>query len=91
MVEAFNLLGTIQFETGYTDPAEPVLREGIRVQPNFAPIHNNLGNLLSESGRFEEAIHFEAALRYEDDYAGAQYNYAIALKRAGGLTKRMRK
>jgi tetratricopeptide (TPR) repeat protein len=86
MVEAYNLLGAIQFESGDAVHAEPTLREGIRMQPNFAPIHNNLGNLLSETGRFEEAkFHFEAALRYKDDYLGARYNYALALNRVGRL------
>jgi tetratricopeptide (TPR) repeat protein len=86
MVEPYNLLGAILFESGDAIGAEPILRDGIRVQPNFAPIHNNLGNLLSETGRFEEAkVHFEAALRDQDHYLGARYNYALALKRVGRL------
>ena len=85
MVETYNVEGAILFESGDAR-AEHILREGIRVQPNFAPIHNNLGNLLSQAGRFEEAgYHFEAALRYKDDYPGARYNYALAMMRAGRL------
>jgi tetratricopeptide (TPR) repeat protein len=86
MVEPYNLLGAILFESGEAARAEAILRDGIRVQPNFGPIRNNLGNLLSETGRFEEAKYqFEAAIHYKDDYLGARYNYALALKRVGRM------
>ena len=43
--------------------------------------HNNLGNLLREAGRLEEAVgHFEAALRQRPDLAKAHYNLANCLR-----------
>jgi predicted CXXCH cytochrome family protein len=83
MPEAWNSAGAILFETGESAArAEDALRNAIRVQPNFAPAHNNLGNLLSAAGRFEEsAFHLEAAIRLQENYVGARYNYALALSR----------
>ena len=72
MPDAYNTAGAIWFETGDTARAETALRRAIRLHPSYAAAHNNLGNLLSASDRFEEArYHFEAALRFKENYNGA--------------------
>ena len=43
--------------------------------------HNNLGNLLTDQKRFDEAIeHFQDALRVRPDYADAHLNLGVALR-----------
>jgi tetratricopeptide (TPR) repeat protein len=60
-------------------------QEALRVQPNFADAHNNLGNVLSDLGQIEESIrHYEFALKVNPQYAVAHYNLGnrlFALKR----------
>jgi predicted CXXCH cytochrome family protein len=78
--DGYSGAGAVWFEIGNSGRAEPALRSAIRLQPNYAAAHNNLGNLLSAADRFEEArYHFEAALRFKGNYNGARYNYALAL------------
>jgi tetratricopeptide (TPR) repeat protein len=46
--------------------------------------HNNLGRVLGDAGRTDEAIeHYREALRLKPDYAEAHYNLASALARSG--------
>jgi tetratricopeptide (TPR) repeat protein len=49
-----------------------------------AEAHDNLGGVLAQTGKIEEAIaHYEQALRLKPDYAEAHYNLGIALWQTG--------
>lgn len=81
--DSFATAGAIAFEMGDASRGEQLLRRAILLQPNDPAAHNNLGNLLSAAGRFEEArFHFESALHIRPNYNGARYNYALALVKA---------
>ena len=61
----------------------------LRINPDYAEAHNNLGNALASQGKFAEAIaEYTAALRINPDYAEAHNNLGNALARqrkiAGG-------
>jgi tetratricopeptide (TPR) repeat protein len=57
----------------------------VRIQPDYADAHNNLGTLLAGADDLAEAIyHFETALRSRPerpDDAPTRYNYAMVLGR----------
>ena len=62
--------------------AEAAFREAIRIQPDYADAHNNLGNLLAGTGDFQQArYHFEASLRIRPGDARTRYKFAMALRR----------
>jgi tetratricopeptide (TPR) repeat protein/peroxiredoxin len=55
--------------------------DALRIGPDNAEIHNNLGGTLQRLGRFKEAIpHFKEALRIKPELAGAHNNWGIALE-----------
>jgi len=59
-------------------------RDTLAKNPNAWLAHNNLGLVLSESGRRGEAVrHWEEALRIKPDYAEAHINLGVALWEAG--------
>ena len=54
--------------------------QALRIKPDFAKAHNNLGSALASQGKVSEAIaEFEAALRIERDYAEAHNNLGNVL------------
>ncbi len=56
----------------------------LRLSPDYAEAHNNLGNALARQGKLPEAIeHFERALQLKPDYAEAHSNAGDALLRLG--------
>ena len=60
--------------------------QALRLKPDYAEAHNNLGVALNQAGRVQEAIpHFEQALRLKTDYADAHYNLGNVLLQAGEL------
>ena len=53
------------------------LEHALRVEPDFAEAHYNLGVALEQMGRIEAAIgHYEQALRIKPDYAEARNSLA---------------
>jgi tetratricopeptide (TPR) repeat protein len=60
-------------------------------QSHYAPALTNLGNLLLESGRLQEAIdHYERAISSDGEYAIAFLNLGVAYKRAGRIAEGVR-
>jgi Flp pilus assembly protein TadD len=81
----------LHFQTGLAlsragDPAGAALRyvEAIKRSPNYADARNNLGVVLTELDRFDEALaQFRKAVEISPNYSDARKNLAVALARAG--------
>ena len=60
-------------------------QRAVRIYPNYAEAHNNLGALLLQSGRTTEAVaEYQAAVRLDPDYPDAHSNLGGALSRIPG-------
>ena len=63
-------------------------KEAIRLQPNYAEPHNNLGALHAQTGRFDKAQgHFDRAIELNPAYAQAYNNLGVSLLRQGLVRK----
>ena len=68
------------FQKGQTAEAIRQFREVIRLKPDYAEAHNNLGTALGLGGQTDEAIReFQEALRLKPNYAEARKNLIVAL------------
>ncbi len=66
------------------DEAAAVLQQVLASNPNFAEAHNNLGNVLKESGQPAAALkHYQEALRLKPDYLHARSNLGNSLNDLG--------
>ena len=71
-----------------TEEAIDYYKEAIRIQPDFALAHNNLGNALLQKGTIKEAIdHYRETLRLEPGLVSTQKNLEIALRRSEELDR----
>jgi protein O-mannosyl-transferase len=60
-------------------------QRAVRIYPNYAEAHNNLGAILLQSGRTTEAVaEYQAAVRIDPDYPDAHSNLGGALSRMPG-------
>ena len=60
--------------------------QALRLNPDLAGTHNNLGVTYKAQGRLDEAIReYRKALRLNPDYAEAHYNLGLAYKAQGKL------
>jgi protein O-mannosyl-transferase len=60
-------------------------QKALRIYPNYAEAHNNLGAILLQSGRTTEAVaEYQAAVRLDPDYPDAHSNLGSALSRIPG-------
>src|SRR6516225_9524262 len=74
-VDALHLLGVIAGRKGQNDLAIDYLNAALRLKPDFAGAHNNLGNVLREQGQLAEAVaSLQQALRLRPDFAEAHFN-----------------
>lgn len=81
------LLGTLSWRQGhaYAD-RETLWRDTLTKNPDAWIAHNNLAGLLTESGRFPEAIeHFTEALRLRPEDPDVHANLGLALAGTGNL------
>jgi predicted O-linked N-acetylglucosamine transferase (SPINDLY family) len=73
--DALHLLGVSECQLGHVDAAERFLRRALAINPRSAAAYSNLGNVLFQSKRLEEALaSFEAATALKPDYADAFFN-----------------
>jgi tetratricopeptide (TPR) repeat protein len=71
----FNLGASLAKLPGRMPEAIEQYQAALRINPDYAEAHNNLGTVLISGGDCAAAIpHFEAAVRVRPDYAGASYN-----------------
>ena len=60
--------------------------EALRLNPNLAEAHNNLGVALAKQGKMDQAeAHYAEALRLNPDYAEAHNNLGMALAAQGKM------
>jgi len=81
------VLGTLSWRQGhaYAD-RESLWRDTLAKNPDAWIAHNNLAGLLTESGRYPEAInHFNEALRLRPEDPDVHANLALALAGTGNL------
>ena len=73
-------------KTGRTEQAIGHYEEALRIRPDFAEAHYDLGVALMHLGRAQEAMaQWEQALRIKPDFAEAHCNLGNALERTGKI------
>ena len=83
-IEAYSRFGIEAFERKRTDLAERIFRRAVDLTPERADAHNDLGEILRQTGRPEGAIpSFRRALSIDPDHAGAHGNLGAVLASLG--------
>lgn len=76
---------------GLIDEAIKQYKEGLRINPENAPAHNNLGNAFAQKGLFAGAIReYREAVKIDPDYTMAYYNLGMTLFKRGLLDEAIR-
>jgi tetratricopeptide (TPR) repeat protein len=84
--EAWHLLSEIAFHTGRFDVAAECIAHGIRLCPDDADAHCNLGLALQKQGKIDEAItSYRRALQLQPKDAVTENNLGSALEQRGEL------
>jgi tetratricopeptide (TPR) repeat protein len=84
--DEYFFFGNQQRKLGNIDQAMHAYRMCLQARPDFAEAHNNLGVLLAQCRRNEEAaIHFAQAIRLRPGYIDAEFNRARCLRESGEL------
>ncbi|HEX5235790.1 MAG TPA: tetratricopeptide repeat protein [Silvibacterium sp.] len=79
-------LATTERVLNQRSEAEAHLREAIRLEPDLALAHFQLGNILEDAGRTEDAIsQFQAAGRLDPGYAEPHYALARIYRKLGDI------
>jgi tetratricopeptide (TPR) repeat protein len=80
----YNKRGIAHVRLGRRDDARRDFDEALAIDPRFAPALTNIGNMLLEEDRVDEAIaQYRSALAADDGYAFAHLNLAVAYRRSG--------
>ena len=83
-VDALLRLSSINGILGFIDEAENCCRRVITINPDSCDAHVNLGNVLVQKGKYEEAIHhYKSALHIMPDYPLVLRNIAHAYLKQG--------
>jgi tetratricopeptide (TPR) repeat protein len=87
-VDAWHLLGLIAGQTGRGNLAVDYLNAALRLKPDFAEAHSNLGNAFVLYRKLPEAVaSFRQAVRFKPDFAVAHNNLGNALRELGHLAE----
>lgn len=82
----WNLLGASGAQIGRIAIAEKAFRRASELNPNFPDAHSNLGNILKDQGKLDEAVAcYARALELNPGFAGAHNNLGNALRNQGRL------
>ena len=77
---ALHLLGVVALQTRRTQRAVELIAKAIRLNPNVAPAHSNLGDGLNDLKRHAEAlVSYDKAIALKPDFVEAYNNRANAL------------
>jgi protein O-GlcNAc transferase len=80
-VDAMHLLGVLAVQTGRAQRGIDLIRKAIKLDPNFAVAHDNLGSGLRALGRYKDALaSHEKAIALKSNYAEAHFNRGNVLK-----------
>ena len=71
---------------GELDAAVQVHHQALRIQPDFAEAHRNLGDILQKQGKYDKAVEaYQRAIQIQPNYAAAYNNLGIAWQKQGKL------
>jgi len=80
----WKVLAAVFKQVGKVDGALAANRNAVRLDPNDAEAHGNLGAILHDLGQFEEAEEsLRQAIKISPDFAGAHCNLGAAMKELG--------
>lgn len=86
--DGLQLLGTLEIEAGNLVSGVGLLKQAVRIDPDFAPLRRNLGNGLKQLGNFDEALdHYGHALRLAPGDIAALAMRAYLLVQCNRLTE----
>ncbi len=78
--DALHYLGVIAYQQGHRDMAQQLIRHAIMLSPATAAMHNNLGEVLTATRQFDQAVGcYKEAIRLDADQADAHYNLGRVL------------
>jgi len=87
-VDALHFLGVISLLTGRDNLAVDYLHAALRLKPDCAEAHNNLGNVFINQRELPKAVaSCQQAVRIKPSFAEAHHNLGIALREQGQLTE----
>lgn len=82
--DALHLLGVIALQTKNFNQSLRLISRALELNPKVAVAHSNLGNVLLELGRRQDAVaSYERAIALNPNYADAHYNRGVALLALG--------
>ena len=82
--DALNLLGMIAQDVGHPTPAIELIEQAIKISPQVAAYHLNLGNALLAANRMPGAVAaFRESSRLDPTSLAAAFNLALSLKHLG--------
>lgn len=80
------LMAVAHTQVGYWQNSITLFSHDVEVNPGNSLAHNNIANILVDSGKVDMAIgHYHKALKYHPEYTDARYNFAIALSVQGNV------
>ena len=89
--DSVHMLGLIESQNGDPKLAETLFLKATRLNPKFAAVHSNQGNLFKSLGRLEEALaSFDRAIALKPDYAIAYSNRGLVLRELGRSDEALR-
>jgi tetratricopeptide (TPR) repeat protein len=84
---AYYCLGWIRHTEGNFGAALEMYQRSLKLQPEQAEAHTNMGDALLQTGKIDEAInHLQQAIKINPDYTMAYYNLGCALQQKGDST-----
>jgi predicted O-linked N-acetylglucosamine transferase (SPINDLY family) len=86
--DALHMLGVSEKQLGNHEAAMRMIKRALLVDPQSAPAYSNLGSLLIDLKRFEEAFaSFDLAIQLDPCFVDAHYNRGNALFALGRFTE----